>query len=817
MKVKFSIYLFLLLLLINTNISAQREANIWYFGTFAGVDFNSGTPIPLTDGKINRWEGVASISDSLGNLKMYTDGDTVWNAQHTAMPNGYGLLGEPSSTESAIIIPYPLHDSLYIIFTVDAEGGSDGLCYSIVNMNLDNGLGDIETKNFQLETPVSEKVTAVRHKNNRDFWVISHGWETDSFFVYLVTPNGVNLPPQIYEIGTPHSDIGISGNNAVGYMRASPDGSKLACVLQVKMITELYDFNNETGEITNPVTIPADESPYGVEFSPNASKMYFTSRFSLFQVDLTNPNPDSIINSVTFIDSSQTQNFFGAVQVATDGKIYLAHEFSNYLGVINNPSAKGDSCNFELNGLFLDGRQSRMGLPDFIQTFFLPPDFKHINYCLGDSTMFFIDDTTGIDSVLWNFNDTLSTENISKEFRPKHRFSKADLYLIQLTMWRNGVDYHKERIIKINPLPDINLGNDTIICSGSNIILDANYPNCIYLWNDFSTDSTFSTNLEGSYSATVTDTFTNCYNSDTIKISLSPLPIFNLGNDTGFCKFNSLLISVNYPNVDFLWNTGNTDSSIIVHQSGNYSLKIMDSLNCSFSDTLYIDEYNLPIFSLGNDTIICPNTSILLKSDNFEHYLWNDSSTFSTFNVSKAGLYWLKVTDTNNCKSTDSIVINEKEFPFVNLGNDTIICEDDFITLTVKNYDFNYLWNDESSKNSLITGDSGTYWVQVSNICGTKTDSIHIKTEYCGEIYIPNIITPNEDGINDFFRIKGIAKEAWTLYIYNRWGDLIFLSNDYKNDWSAENSPDGTYYYILQKNTDKTLIYKGFIQVYRGN
>lgn len=810
------IYLIILLLFFHINTKAQRQANIWYFGNFAGVDFNSGFPIPLTNGKIDRWEGVASICDSLGNLLMYTDGDSVWNAQHEHMPNGFGLLGEPGSTESAIIIPYPQKDSLYFVFTVDAEGGESGLCYSVVNMNLQNGLGDIETKNVQLETPVSEKVTAVRHANNRDFWVISHGWETDSFLVYLVTPEGVNLPPQIYEIGTPHNDIGITGNNAVGYMKAAPDGSKIACVLQVNMIVELYDFDNQTGEISNPITIPADLSPYGVEFSPEVSKLYFTSRRFLFQVDLSNSEPDSIINSVTLIDSSLTGNFFGSVQLATDGKIYLAHDFNPYLGVINKPALKGDTCNFELYGLSLLGRNSRMGLPDFIQTYFLPPNFKTENYCFGDSTIFLIDDTVGIDSVFWDFGDTFSEFNNSRNFSPKHKYLTPGIYVIILNMWRNGTNYIKQKIIQINALPDVNLGNDTLICSGSSVLLNATCQYGIYVWNNFSTDSTFLANENNSYSVLVTNKYTLCSKADTINISLLPLPEFNLGNDTGFCIFDSLKLSINYPNVLFLWNNGSTDSSTYIFDEGVYSLTVTDTFTCAFSDTINIEKHNLPIFSIGNDTIICPNTSIFLLNNDFKKYLWSDSSTYEILEVTAPGIYWLQVTDTNNCKSADSIVIVKTDIPIINLGNDTTICDNNFIKLQLKTQTLDYLWNTGSTENNITVSNNGLFWVEVTNICGTSKDSIFINTEYCGDLYIPNIFTPNNDGINDYFKIKGIEKEIWVIYIYNRFGDLVFLSQDYQSNWQADNYPDGTYYYILKHSTNTELIFKGFVEVYRG-
>src|SRR5690606_24228892 len=118
---------------------------------------NNCNPIALTDGQLTQIEGCATIADSSGNLLFYTDGIDVYNANHTLMPNGTGLNGNPSSSQSAIIVPKPASENLFYIFTVDAEGGPNGLSYTLIDMNLEGGLGDVVlgNKNIQLHTPVA--------------------------------------------------------------------------------------------------------------------------------------------------------------------------------------------------------------------------------------------------------------------------------------------------------------------------------------------------------------------------------------------------------------------------------------------------------------------------------------------------------------------------------------------------------------------------------------------------------------------------------------------------------------------------------------
>lgn len=135
-----------LLLLLSFNAVAQKEANIWYFGGKAGLDFNSGSPVALTNGQLNTLEGCASISTASGNLLFYTDGKNIYNKNHQIMNNGSGLLGHLSTSQSATIVPMPGSASLFYVFTLDAGGGTEGLRYSVIDMSLDGGLGSVTAK-----------------------------------------------------------------------------------------------------------------------------------------------------------------------------------------------------------------------------------------------------------------------------------------------------------------------------------------------------------------------------------------------------------------------------------------------------------------------------------------------------------------------------------------------------------------------------------------------------------------------------------------------------------------------------------------------
>ena len=159
----------LLTFYIVSNLISQHQNHNWYFGRNAGITFNTPPPSPIQS-ELYTAEGTAVISDPIGNLLFYTDGITVWDRNHDTMPNGIGLLGGRSSTQSALIVPYPKSFSKYFIFTTKDNFTVGGLSYSIVDMELNNGFGDIvvDTKNTHVLDQTSEKVTSVLHENGYD-------------------------------------------------------------------------------------------------------------------------------------------------------------------------------------------------------------------------------------------------------------------------------------------------------------------------------------------------------------------------------------------------------------------------------------------------------------------------------------------------------------------------------------------------------------------------------------------------------------------------------------------------------------------------
>jgi hypothetical protein len=393
----------------NISIDARpsTESNrgaAWAFGRSAGVNFYYGQPQIFQSGYITQ-HGCASIGDENGNLLFYTDGQTVYNAQHDTMANGVDLHGGANKgTQTSIIVPRPGSNNIYYIFTVDSFYSPRGLKYSTVDMNLGGGLGAVTTKNTALHSPVQEKISAVKHANGCDYWVIAREATGNNFRAYLVSSAGVSAMPVISAAGPAFPPLPYNIGLTQGQMKFSPDGKKLALAIFGAARIVVFDFNAATGQVSNTNIVdinlmgPPSENPYGIEFSPDSKVLYATvvsgATNRVLQFNLQAGNSAAVMASKTVLATS-TDHFFRSMQLSVDGKIYIARfrnvqPFEDYLAVIDNPNTLGAGANFILDGLKLDGNFAILGLPNFVQSFFKPIEAEITNtppvsFCPGDS------------------------------------------------------------------------------------------------------------------------------------------------------------------------------------------------------------------------------------------------------------------------------------------------------------------------------------------------------------------------------------------------------------------------------------------------
>ena len=437
--------------LLSQLLFSQGEANIWYFGENAGLDFNSGNPVALTNGQLNTIEGCATISNSVGQLLFYTDGITIYNSNHQVMLNGAGLYGDTSSTQSATIVKKPGSATLYYVFTIDEEVNPNGFCYSIVDMSLDGGNGAVtSTKNILVYTPTCEKLAVVKHANNTDFWIITHAWNSNAFYANLLTNTGFNNTPIISNIGyVPQNNIHAVVNDGSGYLKISSNGAKLInCTYYANGLTQLFDFNNTTGVISNERNIVLGSNDfYGAEFSPNNEVLYLsqTGSRNIYQLNLNDAN----ISASAILIYNDPIKQPTAMQLGPDGKVYISFFYKNKVGVINNPNTLGLGCNLQDEAVDLGGKYSNAGLPAFNQSFFFTPSIQLNNTCEGDAVNFNFSTNQTILSANWNFGDG----NTSNAVSPTHTYTSAGTFPVTVSITTPNGTGSNNRDITIYPRP----------------------------------------------------------------------------------------------------------------------------------------------------------------------------------------------------------------------------------------------------------------------------------------------------------------------------------------------------------------------------
>jgi len=338
------------------------------------------------------------------------------------------------------------------------------------------------------------------------------------------------------------------------------------------------------------------------------------------------------------------------------------------------------------------------------------------------------------------------------------------------------------------------------------------------------------------YTYTVVDNF-GCTYDTTLNVRVVPTPIVNIGNDTTICGFGIVSFDATSPlpsaNVSYNWNTGNPGPIQQTNAAGTYIANVTyteSGISCSNSDTAEVKQYDLADINLGDDT--CVTSQIVLHAGNKGHnppflYLWNDGSTADSLVVTTSGTYSVTVAIDPNTDCTTNgeiqVTVHNKGF----LGADLEFCSFEEITVAVPDdgtgYQHTFEWflnGDAQSSNDyyyqhqeLAPGD----YVLTVNTDNGCSDEVKLKSIDC-TLEIPNVITPNGDGINDKFVVDGLENyHGSILLIYNRWGTKIYESNNYQNDWGNDNVADGVYYFRLITNVaGKESIYNGTLTVLKN-
>ena len=234
-----------------------------------------------------------------------------------------------------------------------------------------------------------------------------------------------------------------------------------------------------------------------------------------------------------------------------------------------------------------------------------------------------------------------------------------------------------------------------------------------------------------------------------------------------------------------------------------------------FIDDVLVEELPYDVSTLVNNTTFCyDQASIELNAfvEGATSYAWEDGSNSSTYTVST-----LRTKD-----YTVDIAFNECSYkhkfhvtyvPDISLGSDSTLCTGEVLSLKPAHADVEYRWSDGSTDSVKYVSTPGIYSVSVPSAACVIQDTIVVDFVDCPG-FVPNIITPNEDTYNDYFVFENIKNRSWSLTVYNHWGELVYFSEDYKNDWNGADLPDGIYFYKLTSRGLPNEI-KGWVHVFR--
>ncbi len=770
MKNKWTICLTILVLMFSIAHS-QNETNNWYFGEHAGVAFNSGDPIALYNGASTSWGGgTACYSDTNGLIMFYTNGESIWNSLHQVMLNGDNIGGNMQATQAAIILPLPQSNNIFYVFTVGSRNSPRGLKYTIVDMNLDGGLGVVTEKNKSVTAASDANIflTAVRHHNDKDWWLIVRRLNNDNYASFLLTSNGLNTTPVISP-----TRFFSTGNLNSGQMKASPDRSLLITSFfcaspAIEYDLEMNSFNSTTGQVEPKFVFGIwGEHNKGIEYSPD-SKFLYVEYFAPFsgsdtldmaQYELNNLDSLQFFQSkVIFARFGSVNSTRGLMQLASDGKIYamgIDNFPSSYLNVITEPWKKGSACNMQTNSIWLGGRSFEGSLPNFPQDLL----YRFVwsgGLCAGVPFKFrhrFIPEP---DSIHWDFGDPGSgVANTSTLHNPSHTFSAGGTYEVYTYVkYPNDRIEETSREVEVLPKPYPNLGPDTMVCANTSVTLTPGSGFAGYYWNGsiMPGNPTYLASDTGTYIVRVKNDL-GCYNADTIQVMQRPAPaldetLLNIapttcGGSTG--AITGLQIAGQPPYV-YQWTaTGSpiSDSLDIYHLGiGLYELNVTDGFGCTNTVATYAisDAGNILIDTATATPAYCGNidgtvsvTAVSGLGSMLQYFVKTGSDTLSQwgngiFAGLAGGTYYVWVSDSSGCSSVYPVplVIDALTAPVIvsaTSSPETGTDADGTITVNALGAGLTYSLNGATPQNiGHFTGlSAGNYSIKVSNPAGCDT------------------------------------------------------------------------------------------------
>ncbi len=749
---------------MSITVNGQGERDIWYFGQKAGMQFNlAGNPSSISDNTIERRivfgfiegpDNLICANNEEGDLMFYSDGRIFRNREHENM------LNSPTDEYSvyyadAAISRDPGNDNRYYVFVNIQDGLKNYLTYTVVNMELDDGLGGLEPDNTHVVmiNDVAQHMVVARHGNGRDRWLV--GVRRGQYYAYLITENGIATTPVVSGAG-----VSIFDGNFVDYgtIEVSPNNDLLAATYPGLNKLFLLEFNNLNGRVKflheyEDVDDDFNEQPNSaVEFSANGEVLYYgeDSR-GIKQFDISDieniPEPTSIVDGGRFPYLKRGPN----------GKIYTFERGNFFVGAINNPDVLGLGCNFEENVQGLTN-ETLLDFPAFLLPKY-PEGIYHQNICLGESTEFNYSAPVYRPTYIWDLGDGTTAEGENIE----HTYSAPGTYTASVEVYNDDDElmFTDTKEITIYDTPVASRPDDLFLCTEDNNIFLFDY-------------------------------------DEEILNGLDP-NVFSVSYY--FSEIDALLMSNEVS--EFTPEIGTQPIWVRVENSINPSCFDMTNFSVITPEYVTID--------MPTKAFICDeNGATLSPPDGFISYEWSTGDTTQDITVFNTGQYVLTaVKDFGDfvCEAEITIVVNDAEAPII---EDIKVFDwsqnHNSIKVTLSNNtsgEFEYSvdganWQSSPDFYNLPIDDYTVYVRDVNCLYEVSSERLFL-------LYYDKFFTPNDDGVNDYWQIINSQKEEdIEIHVVNRYGRTMAILDYNDQGWDGRHNgvdlPSDDYWFRVVRN-----------------
>ncbi len=741
-------------------IFAQSSNSIWIFGKGCGLNFNSAKPTLFNINKNVDLSNSAVLTDEKGDLQFFTDGDTVWNASLTPMANGKNLIPDTGDPE----IDQTQRGAFPIIVPKSLSSNQYyliSLWHASNNQNnrrLYYSIIDLDLINGSGDVLPQSKSSLIRVGNYFSMAVSPGNCDTIWLLTTLSTGSEIHIfPVTSTNIGAPLIHQ-VEYNFRVIYNRG--DVILTRHVKDKKFIIAAIKVNKSMGALTfdYSISLKEKEKPRSVCISVDRSKLY---------VITDSPLGSAILQyDLTFGDNPAIEN--------------SRFEVANYPEYAN-------STPFNKMELGPDGKIyfAAIGHDEHFVHSIESPDQPGKSCSYNSRRIDLSECIAGI-----TFSNDLAFPN-QVIFPPGFHIPALDLL-------------------------------DSFMCTNETMTIGTENTFDNYQWNTGQATSYITIQEPGEY--ILDANLDGCKVSDTSSIQ-GWIPVDDIfGQDTVLCENEILSLNIFDENADqYLWSDSSVHYEKIIEEPIELWAQISDEY-CNFRDHLSVD-YNYLDFTLGNDTTLCSGEVLTIGTELPDvSYLWNTGSTKSEIVIDQSGYYELEVRS-GNCTYSNGRIVDYYPVLELDLGADTSYCSEDqkSVILSVRDDAFvEYNWNTGQLVSNIEVNETSHLILNASDGHCWASDSILIEFERCSpcHFYIPNIFTPNNDGINDYFQtFPACDIIEYHLRIFNRLGGLIYESHDPLSLWDGnfadKLASEGVYVYTLISTSNETG--KPVSRSFRGN